>query len=97
MIVGTCELVDVCGPLTHDQLCASVDCHSVNREAINDSWPYQKTYAWVLTNAKRLRVPIPYQHPQGAVIWVKLPDDLLAEGVPYGNGTECVIGNTAQT
>lgn len=29
-------------------------------------------YAWVLANAKRYETPIPYIHPRGAVIWVKL-------------------------
>jgi len=27
---------------------------------------------WVFKNAKRYDKPIPYKHPQGAVIWVKL-------------------------
>ncbi|GAF99913.1 unnamed protein product, partial [marine sediment metagenome] len=29
-------------------------------------------YAWVLEKAKRYDEPIPYTHPLGAVIWVKL-------------------------
>ena len=32
--------------------------------------PYPKTYAWVLASPKRLPQPVPYTHPQGAVIWV---------------------------
>ncbi len=30
------------------------------------------TYAWVMRAAKRLKQPVPYEHPQGAVIWVSL-------------------------
>lgn len=29
-------------------------------------------YAWVLSNATRFEEPVPYVHPKGAVIWVKL-------------------------
>jgi len=29
-------------------------------------------YPWILSNAKRYEKPIPYKHPKGAVIWVKL-------------------------
>jgi hypothetical protein len=32
---------------------------------------YKKNYAWPLSNAKRLKKPVPYKHPQGAVKWVK--------------------------
>lgn len=31
-------------------------------------------YAWFLRSAKRYETPIPYKHPQGAVIWVNLPE-----------------------
>ena len=27
---------------------------------------------WLLQNAKRLKKPVPYKHPSGAVIWVNL-------------------------
>lgn len=35
---------------------------------------YKKPHAWVIENAVRLKEPIPYTHPQGAVIWVQLID-----------------------
>jgi hypothetical protein len=28
--------------------------------------------AWVLDNPRPLKKPLPYQHPSGAIIWVKL-------------------------
>lgn len=34
--------------------------------------PYLKPYAWELSAPVRLDKPIPYKHPQGAVIWVNL-------------------------
>ena len=33
---------------------------------------YRKSYAWVLTEVKRHMVPMPYEHPQGAVTWINL-------------------------
>jgi hypothetical protein len=33
---------------------------------------YRQTYAWVVKNAHRLERPVPYLHPPGAVIWVRL-------------------------
>lgn len=30
-------------------------------------------YIWHLRNAKRYQVPVPYVHPFGAVVWVRLP------------------------
>jgi hypothetical protein len=73
-IVGTCEVVDVIGPLSLDDL--------QRNEARTGSRPdqlyYQKTYAWVLRNAHRLAVPIPFRHPHGAVIWIKLEPAAVA-------------------
>lgn len=35
--------------------------------------PGKKIYGWYLKNAHRFPQPIPYKHPQGAQIWVKIP------------------------
>lgn len=68
-IVGEAEIID----------CIAIDGTTYqNRkafhyiEAADQTLPYPKTYAWVLQHAKRYRAPIPYNHPQGAVIWVEL-------------------------
>jgi len=42
--------------------------HKVEDLSLLDKWKY----AWVLEDAKRYKKPIHYNHPQGAVIWVKL-------------------------
>jgi hypothetical protein len=33
---------------------------------------YKKPHAWVISNPVRYEKPIPYKHPRGAVIWVKV-------------------------
>ena len=72
-VVGTCELVDVVGPLSLKELQANE-----GRTGFRpDELYYQKTYAWVLRNARRLPIPIPFRHPHGAVIWIKLEPDVV--------------------
>ena len=34
---------------------------------------------WVLHKARRVRTPVPYPHPAGAVIWVTLPPSVVAK------------------
>lgn len=34
--------------------------------------PYEEPHIWHLKNPTRFAEPIPYRHPQGAVIWVNL-------------------------
>jgi len=73
MVVGTCELCDVKGPLRLKDLRAKA--RKLNRLASQITGPMHyrdHTYAWVLRRAKRLRKPVPYDHPRGAVIWVSL-------------------------
>ncbi len=68
LVVGTCEVVGVEGPLT----LATLKANHRKTGFRPTSLYYRKTYAWVLRNARRLPQPIPYRHPAGAVIWVKL-------------------------
>ena len=70
-VVGTCKLVDVCGPLDVRELRANASKAGFEPLDIQEP-PYRSTYAWVLRSARRLPQPVPYAHPAGAVIWVKL-------------------------
>ena len=71
-VVGTCELAEVYGPLGVRELRANANKLGVPPRAIQET-PYKNTYAWVLRSVRRLLRPVPYKHPAGAVIWVKLP------------------------
>lgn len=73
-IYGVCELVDVVGPLTLSEMYESATKHCGLVDEMNEGLPYPKTYAWVLNNVRALAEPLPYKHPPGAIIWVKLPD-----------------------
>jgi hypothetical protein len=72
-VVGTCEIFDVVGPLSLAELR-----RNANRTGFRPSQlPYPTTYAWVVRDAHRLAEPIPYRHPPGAVIWVKLETNVV--------------------
>jgi hypothetical protein len=76
-VVGFCDLVDVVGPLTLDELQRTRHLHL--SEA--DELPYRRTFAWVMANPTSLPDPIRYRHPSGAVIWVSLPEAICQEVV----------------
>jgi hypothetical protein len=67
-VVGTCDVIDVVGPLSLAELRRNASLAGFRADELY----YQTTYAWVLGNARRLSKPVPFRHPQGAVIWVKL-------------------------
>src|SRR5262245_30648263 len=69
-ISGTCELVDVVGPLTILRLHRSFSKHQVPAHRFGTRSRYKRTFAWVVQNPRRYKRPRGYNHPQGAVIWV---------------------------
>ena len=71
LVVGTCDLVDVVGPITRNEF--QRNRRKAGLRPSEARWlPYENTYAWVLKDAKKFRQPRQYRHPSGAVIWVKL-------------------------
>lgn len=73
VITGRAELIDVHGPFTADELRLHSDKHLVDDEFLDDYAAGKSLYAWEFREARRYPSPAPYHHPQGAVIWVKLP------------------------
>lgn len=69
-VMGTCEVVDVEGPLSLSVLKGSTARHGVPAGEFGETPPYKQTFAWVLDNALRYSKPRPYKHPSGAAIWV---------------------------
>lgn len=73
MIFGSVELSDTI-PVDVETLLMNTDKHKLDHEQIAD-WNIKPTsHAWVMTDSIKFEKPIPYDHPQGAVIWVTLPD-----------------------
>lgn len=69
LIVGQAILEGVGEPI-HDLYCAKITYknHQVSDYSLLKKW----RYPWVLSGAVRFTKPIPYDHPQGAVVWVKV-------------------------
>lgn len=71
LVVGTCEILDVVGPLSLRELRANA--HRLGAPDTKvPGLPYPKTFAWVVGKPKRLAKPVAYLHPRGAVVWVRL-------------------------
>jgi hypothetical protein len=67
LIVGEANLIGCSHiPIKPDD--KYVDLHKVEDVKLLKKWKYP----WILSDAKRYEKPIPYKHPRGAVIWVKL-------------------------
>jgi hypothetical protein len=67
-IIGECKLIDCSNELSLKEFLNNKNKHCSSNKALS----YKKTYAWVLDSAKRYNKPIPYKHPNGAIIWVKV-------------------------
>jgi hypothetical protein len=71
-IIGTVELVDVDGPFTSDEIAPYERLHRVPASSTSTYSGPKGLHAWEVTGAMRFETPVPYRHPQGAVIWVRL-------------------------
>lgn len=72
LVMGECVLVDCVGPLDNKIYLENKLKHGSTNSFENKS--YKNLFAWVLKNPKKYLKPKPYNHPMGAVIWVKLED-----------------------
>lgn len=70
-VYGTVELTD-CIPCSIGRFKTYKDKHCI--EDSNVAFRYNQAWAWVVKNPIIYPEPIPYKHPQGAVIWVNLED-----------------------
>jgi hypothetical protein len=77
LIVGVCELIAVIPLGTREELAKHADKTGLDAAMVRQVIPYQRPFAWVLSNARRLPRAVPYEHPSGAVIWVKLGAGVL--------------------
>lgn len=68
-IVGECSLVHSSNiPLSEAEAKKFQYLHRVHNLSLLKKW----RFAWELNFVERYKKPIPYQHPPGAVTWVKL-------------------------
>jgi hypothetical protein len=70
-VIGVCDLIDCIGPLTAEQFRKNAKKAGMLPSEATLGY-YRQTYAWVLEKPRILKQPVPYSHPSGAVIWVRL-------------------------
>lgn len=70
---GSATLVDSI-PITKTMFESSFDKHQIETWIFNVNH-YKHLFAWVFESPQFHSVPMPYKHPQGAVIWVNLVED----------------------
>ena len=75
-VVGVAEIACVKGALTLGEFVANAKKAGLTRSEAARGLPYKRTFVWVLDNPHRFSRPIPYRHPAGAVIWVKLSNEV---------------------
>jgi hypothetical protein len=72
-VIGVCDLVDCLGPLTAAEYRKNAK-KAGTRPSEAKLGYYRQTYAWVLKKPRKLKKPVPYDHPAGAIIWVRLDE-----------------------
>ena len=68
-IVGDTFLLHTCKIRSNKHFKSLYSCHYVSGDF--EKLGYTTAWLWVLTSTYKYPAPIPYKHPQGAVIWVK--------------------------
>lgn len=75
LVSGVARLCDVGTPLSLDEMNRTFDKHRVPEEMIREK-KFNWFTPWKLTEILKLRKPVPYVHPNGAVIWVRLDSEV---------------------
>ena len=70
-IIGVCDVVDCIPILSDEQFRKNARKAGMKPREVSIG-NYKNTFAWVLANPHYLKTPVPYKHPTGAIIWVKL-------------------------
>jgi hypothetical protein len=76
-VVGVAELVDCLPPLTAANYAEKEALHCVaaadQPAAVKRKW----VYPWLVKRAQSLSRPVRYKHRLGAVVWVRLDDEVI--------------------
>lgn len=65
-------MIDVHGPCSRAEITPYEHLRRVPASSTSTYSVPKGLYAWEVARAVRFDVPVPYRHPQGAVIWVRL-------------------------
>ncbi|MAY42401.1 MULTISPECIES: ASCH domain-containing protein [unclassified Neptuniibacter] len=68
LIVGECCLDGVGESIKNFNIGYGYQLHKIGDLELLDKWHVP----WVLSGARRYEKPVPYKHPKGAVVWVRV-------------------------
>jgi hypothetical protein len=78
-IVATCTIIENRGPLTYSEVIKNARRMGHTRAGVAHNpgllrqIKERKLYVWVLANVRKLRKPVAFKNPPGAVIFAKVP------------------------
>lgn len=76
-IVGIAEMGECLGPFSEAELRQQRDKHAITEDRmLDEAWMSKWNHAWVLKNVEVLSEPVPYSHPNGAVTWVNIGEQV---------------------
>ncbi len=78
VVAGVVDLVGTRAALSADELAGTVARHGIPPEAQDEAVAGGWLVPWELARPRRLAAPVPYDHPSGAVIWVRLMPEVEA-------------------
>lgn len=74
-VKGYVDLID-CLELDGNMFDQNKSKHNIPKERYSsENLPYKKTYAWVLSNPKKLEKGLVFKQKKGCVIWINLEED----------------------
>lgn len=76
LVVGVARLTGCGGPLSEDEMIASVGKHRIPEGIIRSGAVAKWNTPWFLEDVRPLPQPVPYIHPSGAVTWVNLAESV---------------------
>lgn len=71
-IFGVMCIEDSPAALTRREILSSYPMHKIDIDLYDDPEYFKWCFPWMIKNIVVLDEPIPYDHPQGAVVWVNL-------------------------
>lgn len=77
-IYGTATIINSLGPFTEEDMIAHQDKHGMSLSRMREPQTFKWRCAWVLSDIKRLTVPVEYVQKSGAVTFVNLDDAAIA-------------------
>lgn len=89
-IEGAARLVDVGDKLDRAGMLRTQARHRIPAEMIESGAVDRWSRPWILADVVRFAAPVPYEHPYGAVTWVRLKPELaeaVAEAIEAAHGT----------